>query len=212
MRFWNVYAGATVVALLVIGATIYWNFFGPYKPSDSALQYASAQLVFTAVVIIAVVFSLLYATHQFRRSLARPDIELAVDETGNKGKGIALSKVKQLDIPIYAHNKGNRVATTYQIELKIPNVFEHYLFCEQNVGRLPGKQTDEPDRFAVSFYSYDQPEYMCFVGKPVLIGRVRLNVSDELKLPSQNLKIAYTIFGDWGEGREGSLELKIVKL
>ncbi len=211
MRFWRVYVGATIVALLVIGSTIYGSFFGPYKPSEPSLQYAEAQLVFTAVAIIAVLFSLLYATHQFRRSLARPVIELAFDEMGNKRKHIGLSQVKQLDIPIYAYNKGDRVATTYQIELKIPNVFEKYLVRAREGDRLDGKQTGEPDRFTISFYSYNQPEYTCFVGKYVLIGKVRLKVTDELKLPSQNLRIAYTIFGDWGDHQENSLKLEFQK-
>lgn len=211
MRFWHVYVVGVVATLAVIGWTIYWNFFSPSKPSDPLLQYANAQLSFSGVVVISVVFSLLYTTYQFRRSLSRPVVELAFDEMGNKRKHIGLSQVKQLDIPIYAYNKGNRVATTYQIELKIPNVFEKYLVCARNEDRLYGKQTDEPDRFAVSIYSYNQPEYMCFVGKYVLIGKVRLKVRDELKLLSQNLKITYTIFGDWGESRGGSLKLEFLK-
>ena len=209
MRFWNAYAGATVVALLVIGATIYWNFFGPYKASESSLQYASAQLVFTAVAIMAVVFSLLYATHQFRRSLARPVIELAFDEMGNKRKHIRLSQVKELNIPIYAYNKGDRVATTYQIELKIPNIFEGYLVREREGDRLDGKPTDDHNAFIVSFYSYNKPEYICFVSKYVPIGKVRLKVDDAAGLKSRVIEILYKVFGDWGEPQEGSLKLEL---
>jgi len=209
MRFWHVYAGATVVALLVIGATIYWNFFGPYKASEPSLQYANAQLVFTATAIMAVIFSLLYATHQFRRSLARPIIELAFDKMGNKRTHIGLSQVEKLEIPIYAYNKGDRVATTYQIELKIPNVFEGYLVREREGDRLYGKPTDDHNAFIVSFYSYNKPEYICFVNKYVPIGQVRLKVDDVARLKSRVIEIIYKVFGDWGDLQEGSLKLEL---
>lgn len=59
---WAGFLVSAIVALLIIGVTIYWNFFGPYRPQDDQLKYASAQLVFTTVGISGIVFSLLFAT------------------------------------------------------------------------------------------------------------------------------------------------------
>jgi len=211
MRFWQVYMGAIIVILLVIGATIYWNFFSPFRPQEASLQYASAQLVFTTVTIMGIVFSLLYATYQFRRSLARPIIKLTFDEMGATKKSIDLGvqQITALDIPIYAYNKGNKVATMYQIELRIPSVFERYLVRAQEGDRLDGKVIDDSSVFTVSFYSYNKPEYACFIDKYVPIGKARLRVGNTVKSKSKNLKIAYKIFGDWGESQEGTLKLEL---
>ena len=75
LQFWQVYVGAGIVTILVIGVTIYWNFFGPYRPAEPQLQYATAQLVFTAVGILGIIFSLLFATHQFAQSQRKPDLK-----------------------------------------------------------------------------------------------------------------------------------------
>jgi len=211
MRFWRVYAVATIVVILVIGFTVYWSFFSPHSPQELSLQYTKALLIFTAATLIAVVFTVLYATYQFRISLARPIIKLTLDEMGATKKSIDLGvqQIKQFDIPIYACNQGNKVATTYQIELRIPNVFEKYLVREREGDRLDGKPTDDHNAFIVSFYSYNKPEYICFINKYVLIGKVRLKADDVAGLKSRIIEIPYKVFGDWGESQEGSLKLEL---
>jgi hypothetical protein len=211
MRFWRVYVVATIVVILVIGLAVYWSFFSPYSPQELSLQYAKAQLIFTAVTLVALVFTLLYATYQFRISLARPIMKLTLDEMGATKKSIDLGmqQIKRFDIPIYAYNQGNKVATIYQIEFRIPNVFERYLVREQEGDRLDGKATDDRNAFIVSFYSYNKPEYICFINKYVPIGKVRLKVDDVAGLKSKIVEIPYKVFGDWGEPQEGSLKLEL---
>ena len=207
--FLKVYLPTAVVASTVIGIIVYWSFFSSNRHSEPSLQYAHAQLMFSMVVVLAVIFTLLYATHQFRRSLARPNMRLVLDESGAKKKHFTLYKGKALDIPIYAYNSGDRIAATYQIELTIPKDFERYLVLAKEGTRLDGNDTGHLNSFTVSFYNYDVPEYVCFIGKYVLIGLLRLSGVRQPDLHSQNLKVDYRVFGDWGASQAGSLTVHI---
>ena len=115
----------------------------------------------------------------------------------------------ELLIPIYAYNKGNKVASTYQIQLEIPTVFENYLIREIEGDRLNGKLSTEANTFLVSIYSYDKPEYTCYVDKYVPIGKIRLRTNKGLDIKAKTLQLNYKIFGDWGEHQKGSLRIII---
>jgi len=207
VRFWKLYLVPTIVVMLLIGSIVWWNFFSEFKPNEILVRYANAQLAFSAVTIMGIVFTLLYATHQFRRSLAKPDIKLTFDETGATKKFMDLEEQQNKDllIPIYAYNGGNKVASIYQIELKVPNVFESYLIRAQEDDRLDGKSIGDPNTFTVYFNSENKLAYTSFVDKYVAIGKLRLRKGSGAKLKSANRKITYTIFGDWPESQEGSL-------
>ena len=79
--FFQFYLGAAIVAILIIAGTIYWNFFGPFRPPDGQYQYANVQLAFNVVVVFGVIFSLLYATHHFALSQRKPDLRLLFSDS-----------------------------------------------------------------------------------------------------------------------------------
>jgi len=210
MGFWrNYYWPATIVVILVLGAIIWSCFFSLLAPEEDSLKYANAQLLFSAVATIGIIFSLLFATAQFRKSLARPNLKLTFGESQKTKTSINLAQQQPSEqlIPIYAYNKGDKVASTYQIQLEMPNIFERYLVRELEGDRLGGKPSSNANTFVVSFYSYDKPEYICFVDKYVPIGRIRLRIDKRLDIKSKTLKLNYKIFGDWGEHQKGSLKI-----
>lgn len=209
MGFWrNFYWPAIIVIILVLGAIIWSCFFSPLAPEENWLKYASAQLLFNVVVIIGIVFSLLFATARFRKSLARPSLKLTFDEKGATDIPLNIGQQQQQDlkIPIYAYNKGDKVANTYQIQLEIPNIFERYLIRESEGDRLDGKPSSVLNAFVVSFYSYGKAEYTCYVDKYVPIGKIRLKAGKVFDIKSKTLILNYKIFGDWGEYQKGSLK------
>ena len=91
--------------------------------------------------------------------------------------------------------------------MEIPTVFERYLICELGGDRLGGKPSGNANTFVVSFYSHNEPEYICYVDKYTAIGKLRLIQGKRADIKSKKLKIKYAIFGDWGEHQQGSLEI-----
>lgn len=212
MRFREIYWKATIVAILVIGLIVWYCLYSPFASQDEAIKYAQAQLYFSVVVIIGIIFSLLYATAQFRKSLARPNLKLTFDEE-DVTKIFLNVEQKEFVIPIYAYNKGDKVASTYQIQLEIPSIFEKYLIRESEGDRLPGKPSGgattfgSADTFVVTFYSYNKPEYTCYIDKYIPIGKIRLRAREGFYIKSKTLELDYKIFGDWGEHQKGSLQI-----
>ncbi len=208
MSFWrNYYWPATIFVILILGAILWSCFWSPFALQEDSLKYANAQLLFSAVATIGIIFSLLFATAKFRKSLSRPLLKLTFDESGTTRKSIDMGQ-EEHTIPIFAYNKGDKIASTYQIQLEIPSIFEKYLIRELEGDRLSGKPSGGADTFVVTFYSGDKPEYTCYVDNYTHLGTLRLRRRKELAIKSTRLRITYVVFGDWGESQKGSLEIK----
>jgi|GEM_PF-6873121 len=206
-QFWQVYVGAGIIAILVIGVTIYWNFFGPYRPAEPQFQYASAQLVFTAVGILAIIFSLLFATHQFAQSQRKPNLTLVFSDSREESTGLSVPIQGRRHHPLGFSiiNNGNSVAVWFEIIV--------------NLNNLPGggpRHSNPPWDTAdlhgtiqikeFTFTSFGRAA--AFTSAPLEIGIANLDLNSQDKWQTQ-YEIPYQINGDWGGPKKGKLLLKV---
>jgi hypothetical protein len=205
LQFWQVYVGAGIVAILVIGVTIYWNFFGPYRPAEPQLQYATAQLVFTAVGILGIIFSLLFATHQFAQSQRRPDLKLVFADSLTTSATVQIPpegiSIHNIDLAVV--NKGDTVAIWFEVIVNLSNV------PWGNSYTAPAwVQVGEQYEYATSgltLHSFGKAAV--FTTTPLRIGVVQC--FDVFATDQSKYEIPYQINGDWGAPKTGSLWLNV---
>jgi len=206
-RFWQIYLGTVIVALLIVAATIYWNFFGPFRPQDDQLKYASAQLVFTVVAIVGIVFSLLYATHQFAQSQRKPDLTLVFSDSKEESTRLSVPMQARRHHPLGFSiiNNGNSVAVWFEVIV--------------NLNNLPGggPRHSEPSWDSADLHGTIQIKEFtfrsfgraaAFTSAPLEIGIANLDFNSQDEWQTQ-YEIPYQINGDWGGPKKGKLLLKV---
>ncbi len=203
--FWQVYLVAGIVALLVVGMVIYWNFYSPCRPQDAQLQYDNAQLIFTVVGIFGIVFSLLFATHQFARSQRSPQLRLGFADSLKISATVQIPPAGKTihDVHLSVVNDGNTVAIWFEVIVDLSKIPWHGSYVapawaqvgEQYESNLSGFRLLSFGRVAV------------FTSTPLKIGVVQFfNVSAQRQ---SKYEIPYQINGDWGAPTKGSLWLNV---
>ena len=219
MSFNKVFNTAIVAILTILGLLFYEFYFGIWSSLELAEKSIIAQIYFSTVILIAVIFTLLYATVQFRKIVASPQLEVVVDQDGNHKRHISISKVllnttqdnKQM-LNLYIHNEGDLVADLYNVEFKLPSILKPEL--QTAMTDLYGVQTivgDTEDKLStIHFYSRRADEYVCYVHKFVNIGTMSVKIPPDIinKLP-YNFKISYRIFGSWAGKQDGSIDVTL---
>lgn len=208
-RFWQFYSGTAVVAILVIGGTIWWNFFSPLRPQDSQYQYASAQLVFTVVGVFGIIFSLLYATHQFARSQRKPDLKLLFSDSGEDFLNIDVpsSGSRKHVISFRIDNNGSNVAIWFEVIVDLSTL----------PGRGPDHRKPAWDLDGIhgtinnrNFIFKSLGRSAAFISAPLDIGSFTI-VSDSQYNYQPQYELPYKIFSDLETPKHGKLFLKFNK-
>lgn len=205
LQFWQVYVGAGIAAILVIGSTIYWNFFSPYSPAEPQFQYANAQLVFTAVGILGIIFSLLFAAQRFAQSQRRPDLRLAFADSLTTSATFQIPPGGKSihNICLAVINEGNTIAIWYEVMVdhsKIPGGKSYTAPAWAQAGEQYESTTSN---FSVRSFG----RAAVFTSTPLNIGTVQLfDFSAEHPV---RYEIRYQINGDWGAPKRGSLWLNV---
>lgn len=194
--------------MLVIGGTIYWNFFGPLRP-DAQYQYASAQLVFTAVGVFVIILSLLYATHQFARSQRKPDLKLLFSDSEEDFLNINVPAQgsRKHDISFRIENNGSNVAIWFEVIVdlsKLPGGGPNH---KKPAWDLDGIHGSIDNRIFV-FKSLGRSA--AFISAPLDIGAFTI-VSNSLDNFQPQYELPYKIFSDLETPKHGKLFLKFNK-
>lgn len=199
---------AGIVALLVVGITIYSSFYSPWRPQDAQLQYDNAQLIFTVVGIVGIVFSLLFATHQFARSQRSPQLRLVFADSLKTSAIVQIPPTgeKNQDVHLSVVNDGNTVAIWFEVIVDLSNITWQGNYVapawaqvgEQYESNLSGFRLWSFGRVAV------------FTSTPLKIGCVQFLIVSAQR--QSKYEIPYQINGDWGAPTKGSLWLNVEKV
>lgn len=203
--FWRVYVVAAIVAILIVGGTLYLIFFSPFRPEDPSFQYAKAQLVFTIVAIFAIIFTLLFATRQFAQSQRRPDLKLVFADSLTTSATIQIpSRGESLhDICLAVINEGNTVAIWFEVIVDLSKIP-----WSNNYSAPAWAQVSEQYESTASHFSLRSfGRAAVFTSAPLEIGTVQL-FDPTAEHPSK-YEIHYQINGDWGAPKTGSLWLSV---
>ena len=219
MSFWKVFVIALFVILTAVGILLYQYFCGSWSTLQADERTGIAQIYLGSITLVAIVFTLLYATVQFRRTVASPQLKVVVDQGGSTRTNISIPKLlpntaKDYTLPfnLYIYNDGNLVADLYNVEFKLPSIFKPMLQTADT--NLYGVQTitgsTEDGLSIIHFYSRRADEYVCYVHKFVNIGIIFLKITPDIidKLP-YNFKIGYRIFGSWAAKQDGSIDVSL---
>ena len=219
MSFIKVFFVATFVILLILGAFYYYFYWGMWSSLGVAEKSVIAQIYFGTTTLVAVVITLLYATVQFRRMVASPQLKVVVDQGGSTRTDISIPKSLlnaaqdyEQQFNLYIYNDGNLVADLYNVEFKLPSIFKPVFQTADTdlygVQRITGITEDSLS--IIHFYSRRADEYVCYVHKLVNIGVMILKITPDNKdkLP-YNFQIGYHIFGSWAAKQEGSIDVSL---
>jgi len=218
MSFWRVFTIAIVVIAAAVGLLLYLYFYGSWATLQVNERNGIAQIYLGSITLVALVFTLLYATFQFRKAIAKSQLQIVVDQDRKTKTSISTTKradgglADEASLNLYVYNDGNLVAELYSIEFKIPSIFDPELQTADTdlygVERLRGIPNGELS--TINFYSRRADEYVSYVHKLIHIGRITMNVTPDTKdkLPKE-FKISYRIFGSWADRQEGSLDVSL---
>lgn len=214
--FWT----AVIIITIFLGFFFYSYFFGMW--SASALQQneraSIPSLYFGTVTLISVVFTLLYNTVQFGKTIARPQLNIVLGTDGARQITIPAYK-KLLDkgyqynagLQLYIYNSGNKVTDLYNVQFRMPNGLNPTLwtYTRERAGRTyPSVSEGEFSR--LEFYSDKLADYVCYVGKYVHIGDLSLKYNDEISIKlNRHIKVTYDIYSDSGVKDTGVLEINL---
>jgi len=215
MSFWKVFCIAIVVIVAAVGILLHQYFYGLWSTLQIDERSGIAQIYLGSITLIAIVFTLLYATFQFRKSLAKPQLKIVVDQDRKTKISISAENTlsgKLASFNLYIYNNGNLVADLYSIEFKIPSIFDPTLqtadtdhYGVQRVSGIPDSQLS-----TITFYSRRADEYVSYVHKLVHIGRMMMYLTQDTKdMAPKKFKISYQIFGSWADKQQGSLDVSL---
>lgn len=205
--FWQVYVVAAIVAILVIVSILYRDFLSPYRPQDPYFQYAHAQLAFTIVAILAVVFALLFTTHQFVQSQRKPDLRLVFADSLTTSTAVQIPpRGKSIhDICLAVINEGNAVAIWFEAIVDLSKIPWGKSYTAPAWAQVGGQYESTTSHFSLRSFG----RAAVFISTPLKIGTVQLfDLSAEHPL---KYEIPYQINGDWGAPKTGSLWLNVGK-
>jgi hypothetical protein len=212
MNWWNIYTKIIFAVILILAVVIVLSFI-IQLPYDSS-QYARFQSYLSVISATGVISTLIYATVQFRRTIAKPKIVITYDEKGTTERDIIvpIKDRRQTALNLVVTNKGNAVASIFQIDLEMPSIYqpEEPQFHEQRFSKeMTHNRSYKENTTIISFYNNGLP---FFVNKPIGLSSLSfiLNAADSAKY-SSSFTINYKVFGNWAEKQEGSLTIKCVQ-
>jgi hypothetical protein len=213
--WWNIYTKIAIVVIFILGFAIWIAFFSPLL-SFCQIQYIRFQSLLAVVSAIAIIFTLIYATIQFRKLIARPNIKVRFNDSDSNEVSAVLRKGErefhtQKICDIFVTNTGDAVAMVFQIDFEVPlssgiavpeiyeNRFRPYITISKRTWN---------NREFLSICNNGMP---FFVNLPIKVAWLewRTEPAYSTNLPF-NLEIKYSVFGNWSGKQEGTLKVKVI--
>ena len=205
LAIWGAIGSALIIGLA---------FTIPYLPGNRASladNLAKIQVYLTAVGFLVIFETLIITISQFRKSMAKPNLRLALTENGETETNIQVSKNKELnniELDFWVINDGNAIAKMFQIELKIPGLYNPHFVLEGKELKCSHRPLDEN----IEILSLcNNEKIICFVNNPEKISDVRLSTDPKGYGSFGDFPIYYKIIGDWAEPKEGTLKVHVKK-
>ncbi len=208
----------TVLAIVLVSLSLGLAYLVTYGLPLSD-RFSAMQLFLSTVAFAGIFIALMVAIAQFRKSMAKPQLKLFFSKDNNEfGEDSKTSmevnvykdKYREVQLYLWIKNIGNSVATTFQIDIEVPSIFDPTNFNTKQ-GNLPSKLTDNGN---IRIYTRYNTKKICFVNKPEYIDdSIILGLhSDKYDKYKNEYDIHYRVFGDWAETQEGKLKVNINKL
>jgi len=213
MKIKNTQTNVTIIAIsVIIFIGIVTSILTIKNHLDYSQMIATMGLLFAIAAFSGVLLNLNATYIQLRKSMAKPNIKVAFTENGEQQK-ILTFKDNTLEPPtlgsLWLINNGNTVAGYFQIDFIIP----------EKIGK--------PGAFWISFVSMDkkngeyvlsytnEKRYTLFVNRPYtdqfLVLPSAIDIKKAFEIYKDGFKIAYKIYGDWGEPQSGELKVILKK-
>ena len=183
---------------------------------DTSDTIAVAQLIFTILAFMAVMYSLYAVFAQLRKSMAKPKLKLAFNKECPEAFpviNICRDKREDYDLHLWILNNGNAVTKLFQIDFEIPDIFDPELKGEIGGSLLPYQviiPSASGDTKIISFCN--DGDFCVFVNNPVHFLTLLLKtLPQSYEEYGEKYEIRYRIYGDWAETQEGKLEVKVKK-
>ena len=205
-----IYAIMLAILIIIITAIVTYVLKLGYSQ-----MIATAGLLFVVAAFALVLLNLNATYVQLRKSMAKPQLKVALSEDGKTEAIIDIPKdeERKTSLSLWIINTGNAVTRLFQIDFEIPDIFDPELkgsiggrFLPYETIRPTSNGDASKDTRIISFYN--DWDFCVFVHSPVEF----LTLS--LKLLPQNYEdyeekyeIRYRVYGDWAETQKGKLKV-----
>jgi hypothetical protein len=203
---------AITIVVVSLAFVFYYSTINKLNFSE---MMALAQVVFNILAFAAILYTLYYASGQFRKSMAKPLIEVAFNEKGEQ-QATLIYKDGKLEAGLphpWLINKGNAVARYFQINFIIPENIgnpsvSNYLYTLMYISFVKANSD-----YILSYTN--EGRYTLFVNRPYsdpnMIFGAAIDTKKCIEVYKDSFEIKYRIYGDWAETQEGKLKVNIHK-
>jgi len=176
------------------------------------------QLVLSFFAFLAIIITLIITIRTFRKSMAKPKLEVIFSESGKPEISIDIPKEIEAthELKLSVINKGDAITKLFQIDFIVPAILRpRFDAWSATYLGIPSPPLNPPldmkeDERIISFCSYEK--VYCFVNKPARINTLLLGTLAEKYDDYPNeFTITYRIFGDWAETQSGKLKIRVRK-
>jgi hypothetical protein len=168
---------------------------------------ALTQVLFTILAFSAVLYTLHYASVQFRKSMAKPLIKVAFNDKGEQQATLIYKdgKLKSGLPHPWLIDKGNAVARYFQIDF----VFPESIIAQSAIPVLP--LFKDNGNYILSYTN--EGRYTLFVNTPRSDPNMLFWAAIDTKkcIKVDSFEIEYRVYGDWAETQKGKLKFNINK-
>jgi hypothetical protein len=200
---------AVLVIMLIALAVV--SLYSKFAALNFLETMTFAQVVFSVLMLLFVIYTLYAALTQLRKSMAKPRIKVAFNEKGEQQATLTYKDGKPSGLPaLWLINEGNAISRYFQIDFIIP----------ENIGKpsvsnfllIPYVSFVKDDGEYILSYTNDG-RYTLFVNRPYrdpnMIFSAAIDASKCIEVYKGSFKIEYRIYGDWAETQKETLKVYI---
>jgi len=197
----------TILLIICIGTYVVYLIQRIYGLSRSD-TIAFAQVVFSVLALMGVLYNLYVMGVQLRKSMAKPRIKVAFNERGEQRADLTYRDGGTTnEAPrLWLINEGNAISRYFQIDFIIP----------ESIGK-PSANARLAKKNGWYVLSYmNEADYTLFINRPYSDPRMvffgAIDVGKCIEVYRDSFKIPYRIYGDWAETQEGELTITLRNL
>jgi len=205
-----IYAIMLAILIIIITAIVTYVLKLGYSQ-----MIATAGLLFVVAAFALVLLNLNATYVQLRKSMAKPQLKVALSEDGKTEAIIDIPKdeERKTSLSLWIINTGNAVTRLFQIDFEIPDIFDPELkgsiggrFLPYETIRPSSNGNASEDTRIISFCN--DWDFCVFVNSPVEFLTLSLkSLPQNYEDYEEEYEIRYRVYGDWAETQEGKLKV-----
>ncbi len=206
-QYWIIVIGG-ILAITAVASPFFIN-----PSNNESINWSRSQVTLSAIAFIAIFYAFYATMIQLRKSMAKPLIKVAFNERGDQSFTLTYKDngVTNSLPPLWLINEGNAISQHFQIVVIIPES----IINPESIGKSLTYTIITRDNGNCIFSYTNDEDYTLFVHKPKQPQDMNLSIAIDnhkcMKLPKNNFKLKYYIYGDWAETQEGELKIQVKK-